>query len=482
MTLSRKIKTVSLIAGMTLVLPTYSFAVDITMPNSPDSTATARVGDATPLGGGRMSLGTTLHSTTDLISTSQLDLSNMPEETLLKKVRQYGVNFGYGIIDELDFHLGLAMTEEDITQFSTELMLIDDQREQSIDEHSTVISQGFSHATFALKYSLVKTSRFKLSLLPYGQSGAQKQAAFSVTRSARPSFGWMMMSKLEQPQVFEVLLNAGKHYRQPEWFAKQVLGDEIRYQAAIKTHLNSQFNMFVSGQGRLTQLRYDPMNLASEEHSVLEASDVAMGIGLKLGQMNIAGYFGKGGGAAPIGTGDRFLGMNFSFKMGKRRSRSVLSESDLSLSTSAKKKSITQKPIADDLIQPANLDPIESTDLFADIDKTLEEVGGVHGKNHPFKASPPKKGAAEFAEIDLVTQEIEGLRAAEEKAEQAEAERYRLAEENRRKQGWSDYQKLMKEEETYRQEVRKRIELMPDITDEDFSWSELEDQSLGSQD
>jgi hypothetical protein len=482
MTLSRKIKTISSIAGLMLVLPTTSFAVDVTMPSSPDSTATARVGDATPLGGGRMSLGTTLHRTSNLISTSQLDLINVPEETLLKKVHQYGVNFGYGIIDDLDFHLGISMTEEDITQFSTELMLIEDNREQSIDDLSTATSQGFSHATFALKYSLVKTSRFKLSLLPYGQSGAQRQAAFSVTRSARPSFGWMMMSKLEQPQVFEVMLNAGKHYRQPEWFAKQILGDEIRYQAAIKTHLNSQFNIFVSGQGRLTQLRYDPMNIDSDEHSVLEASEVGMGVGLKLGQMNIAGYVGKGGGAAPLGTGDRFLGVNFSFKMGKRRSRSILSESELSLSASAKKKSITVKPIADDLIQPAKLDPIESTDLFADIDKTLEEVGGAHGKNHQFKARPAQKGEPEVAEIDLVTQEIEQLRAAEEKAEQAEAERYRLAEENRRKQGWSDYQKLMKEEKTYRQEVRKRIELMPDITDEDFSWSELEDQSLGLQD
>jgi hypothetical protein len=467
-------------AGLALfaTVSTNIYGADSLPVGSVEAKSTARVGSAELLSPGRFGLGLSMHSASGVLKSHAVDADGGMKD-IVAKSSQTRAALSYGVSDWMEISLGLGMTNESGEVQSYRSLLGD---ESDTDEKS-IKASGFAGASLAAKLGLIRDGIFRMSLMPFVETGSGQAGEYSMTRSESAKLGWMLMTNIGSKNLAELDLNVGYRYRNAERIGESRLRNEMIYQGLVRGYFNSNFGVFGGGQGRLISVARDSGKdeNGKTQYRPIESGELVAGLSVNIDDFRFEAYAGQSTGEYGIGHGNAMMGAGLSMNIGSKRRASLADEVQV---PAAKPVANIKTDNDDHLVKPAKLDPLtdKDMDLFGDVDKILANETDSGAGEHDFKTLPQKSpeqiksatpGAG--AELDRVERELEEIRAREEKIKEADAKRIAAEEEVQRLERKKIYQEQLKLEDSYRQEMRDRIEVFPAVTDEDYGWSGLDE-------
>lgn|GEM_PF-1812266 len=454
-------------------------AVDTQGAGSLSATSHGKVSEATVMQDGRFSGAVHAHSAVAPVSAPGDQTRYMDRST------QAIVMFGAGATKWLEFNLGIRGSQEKLTtKDSSGLFLRELEAEGG---KSTEENKGFAGAVVSAKVGLVQDGMFKLSLMPFVETGAGEKAIDSLARSYAPKAGWLMLASIGNANSTELLLNAGYRYRTNEWVDETLLRNEMLYQGLVRAKLFSGLGIFAGGQGRV--IRTSELSQLDEngkrQYRNLESGELTGGLSLAMGESNIEFYGGRRANDRSLGAGKTFAGMSLAFAMGSSRRESLASSAKEDKRTAAsmkevgKEEAVATQGTAAATILPAMTE--KDYDLFSDVDRMLATELENGADQNDFKAIPKKpagpnekKDVGAGAELDRVEAEIKDIRAREAKVKEEDSKREAVEADADRVEARKRYEEQLRAEDEYRKEMRQKIETLPSVTEEDYGWMGLE--------
>lgn len=460
----------------------HALAADVLPAPALDGRATSSVSSAETAGRDEVYTSLQFRGASNVANAHAFDPAN-GSDVVLRDANRISAFAGSALSSSAELSLGLHGTYEHMKP-EARSTLFPEQNDNGTgaewQDHSK--QTAFSGATLALKYQLLNSQGFKLSLLPFVETGAGQNAAFALTRSVSPKAGFAGLMTYGGHGVGEVSLNAGYRYRDTEQVAGLYLRNEIFYRAIVKANLSRDFALFVAGDGRRLQTAQEAKrDLETNKLAFAgqESGEVTAGFDAKFGDAVVQAFGGTHVKAAHgIGAGAKVFGVSLALDLGgERRSRrtSVASEieqeQDEKVAASGKGKGkskvVTAAEPENDYseMNTENLDHIkelgaDSNDDFKDVDKILAE----NAKNANVESDDAK-----------VERELKELREAEAKAkaDQDAQDKKDLVQKRKeaRKQAKIDDAKM----KGWMEEANKEVEGMEGITEDEMGWNGLED-------
>jgi hypothetical protein len=476
--ISKNLKRFSFGVALIAAIPSSLFAADSLPVGAMDAKSTARMGSANLLNRGQFGLGLSMHSADGVLKSHAVEVDGGMKE-FVGKSSQTRAALSYGVLEWMEVSFGLGLTQESGEAQSYQTLL-GDESDQGV---KTTKESGFAGASLAAKIGLIRDGIFRMSLMPFVETGSGDAADYSMTRSEKAKLGWMLMSNIGSKNLAELDMNIGYRYRDAERIGEARLRNEMIYQGLVRGYFNSNFGVFGGGQGRLISVARDSAKNENgkAEYRPVESGELIGGLTVNVGDIRFEAYAGQSTGEYGIGSGKTMMGAGLAMQLGSKRRTSLADEV----------KAPASKPVAiiktendDHLVKPAKLDPLteKDMDLFGDVDRILANETETGAGEHDFRTLPQKspeqmknEAPGAGAELDRVERELEEIRAREEKIKEADAKRLAAEDEAQRLERKKIYQEQLKLEDSYRQEMRDRIEVFPAVTDEDYGWSGLEE-------
>ncbi len=457
-----------------------ALAVDTQGAGSLSATSHGKVSEASVMQDGKFAGSIHAHSAVAPVSAPADQTRYMDRST------QAMVMLGAGATKWLEFNLGIRGSQEKLTNKETSGLFL---RELEAEGgKSSEENQGFAGAVVSAKIGLVQDGMFKLSLMPFVESGAGEKAIDSLSRSYAPKAGWLMLASIGNSNSTELLLNAGYRYRTNEWVDQTLLRNEMMYQGLVRAKLFSGFGIFAGGQGRV--IRTSELSQLDENgkrhYRNLESGEMTGGLSLTMGEMSVEMYGGRRANERSLGAGKTFAGMSLAFAVGSSRRDSLASSSQEDKRSAASMK-VMDKDETAAAPQGTPAAPIlpamteKDYDLFSDVDRMLASELENGADQNDFKAIPKKpagpnekKDIGAGAELDRVEAEIKDIRVREAKVKEEDSKRRAVEEDASRIEARKRYEEQLRSEDEYRKEMRQKIETLPSVTEEDYGWMGLE--------
>lgn len=452
------------------------FGGDLLPQGRLDASGTGTVPVATPMKPGYSKF--TVHAET-FVGTDGVPAGPGRQYLDLDRMNRFDLLGGVSIFKGLDLHLGLHGTYE---------------------RRGDVKSQRVSSGSALVKLNLIRAAGFNLALAPYIESGIGEKGEGVYTRSVKSSGGIMMLAGYAVKNSWEWHLALGNRNRASEDFDGFSLGHEFLYKTSAKLHLSRQFGVTLAADGR--QLRIQETDRA-EQHTV-GAGRGQIGVFYKTGSFETSVYGGASidralgreawkatKGIADFDGGALFYGLSMSMSLGGEKRDSYQSparpvrdvESNNSYEPSTLTPDANEQGKGGSEVPGGQSNPVEKpqkpesfdNDFLNDFSGTNSGISDDDDFNKAAARVKRQQSAQPGAyDIGAVEKEIERLREAERKADEARQRAEEARMERERKINAQNAVQRAAEIRRLRNEVRDEVDALPTITTEDMSWQGLE--------
>lgn len=449
--------------GLSTLTASSLYAADTLPVNTLDAkAASGRVSSAQTASDGSIATGLSLSGGENVISQKTIDGTDTDAMTL-SSARRASVVAGFGLNRRLDLSLGLHGTYEQ-------------------SDTATAEKSAFSGASMMLKGKIFDGENLSLALAPFVESGAGSEATATLTRSAKPKAGWMLLASYGSAGVGEVSINGGYRYRNAESYGDLNFRNEAFWGASAKGWLSKSFSVFVAGSGRrlmvANETERDP---ATNKLNYLAATtvDASAGAGISTGAAEFSAYIGqtvKG----LFGAGRKFAGASVAWNIdsGAQR-RAKPSFADDVRSPASGSKSGRAKKSADEDFAARDVTSAPSTDYpemnATDIDPLTDLPGDGKDDFSAIEARMKEDSKNTTpSQIELVERELAQIREVEAKAEEQRMKAEAAALKKQRAANVDAAKRRAGSDSKLKKDAEAEAAKMDGITDDELNWMGLE--------
>jgi hypothetical protein len=476
--------------------PESGFAADTLAPSVLAVRSTGKTLDAEVKDRGDLFIGIGVHGAEAIFSEKILgkidqDLAGQEnQERLLRDAHRAAFFLGYNLTSRVEFTLGLHGTYEHMKPLDRDI-LFKASAGQRLGWRGNFKQSGFAGASMLVKFNILSHQGFSAALAPFLESGAGEQATYSLTRSVGPKGGWMVLLGYGKDKAFQLMVNSGYRYRDPESIGNLRVRNELFYQGTAKGFIVGDWALFVGGQGRRLMVAENKNDLGYK-YSSWESGEFTGGIETEFDGTLLNAYYGaRAKKASGFGFGKAIAGMSLSSKIGaqgRKRPRHNYGK-EIRETQRAKHKKAMEEAEKRAVAEGATVETVGGSVpkeqypemIGEDIDplRALEESAAGDQGNDDFTETVKKieqeNANKEMSEDLKIEIELKKLKLAEERA----AKQRVIQDEKDKKRARLEGLKRSEEEsrllKTWMEEAEAESGQMEGISEEELNWNGLED-------